>query len=227
MLKLFSFAPIPIQPFTLFFQFMPLKFLFDLSSENIIFSAVLTPIIDSATMFSSARNAKRSAEDAAPTEHTKQTVAQSLANLGGEDAANLMDTEVTENPAGSAVAAATPMKKSKTSMTSSFEGEKETTETTRAAAAAEEQEDTFAIKEQDTTAFPESTTPRRVAGANVLASLGGSGTSTAVAAGQSMLEGIPTLPPIVEVATAEGMAAQHDYLLQNLVHVSKYVNLSD
>lgn len=186
-------------------------------------------------MFSPTRNAKRSAEDAAPTDHTKQTVAQSLANLGGEedDAANLMDTEVIEDAASAAGAASTPMKKSKTSMTSSGEGVEETTETKRppAAAAGEEQEDSFAIKEEDTTALPETTTPRRVAGANVLASLGGSGTSVAVAAGQSMLEGsmlesIPTLPPIVEVATAEGMAAQHDYLLQNLVHVSRYMSLS-
>lgn len=51
--------------------------------------------------------------------------------------------------------------------------------------------------------IPEST-PRRVAGASVLASLGG---------------GVPALPPVA-VADADGNAMQHDYLLQNLVHVS-------
>ncbi len=182
-------------------------------------------------MFSPKRNDKRSAEEAiaAPSDDTKQTAAQSLANLGGEDVADLMDAEV----AGDAAAASTPMKKAKTSKAVGDEEEEEATKDTRrstggaavSAAVAgggggEQEAAAIAIKEEVSTALPESTTPRRVAGANVLASLGGSGTNAAAAAGQAKMEGIPTLPPIVDVATAEGMAAQHDYLLQNLVHVS-------
>ena len=186
-------------------------------------------------MFSPKRNAKRSAEEAvaAPSDDTKQTAAQSLANLGGEDVgvvADLMDAEV----AGDAAAAAsTPKKKAKTSKAMGEEEEEVATRrSTRGAAvseavAGEGEQDaaTIAVKEEVSTALPESTTPRRVAGANVLASLGGSGTISAAAAAvdQAKLEAsIPTLPPIVEVATAEGMAAQHDYLLQNLVHVSTW-----
>jgi hypothetical protein len=66
----------------------------------------------------------------------------------------------------------------------------------------------------------QSTTPCRVAGANVLASLGGSGSGGGSSGGQqNFMDDLPALPPmVVEVATSGGLA-QHDYLLQNLVHV--------
>ena len=177
-------------------------------------------------MFSPKRNAKRSAEEeavAAPSDDTKQTAAQSLAKLGGEDVgavADLMDAEVAGGAAAYA-ATSTPMKKAKMSNAMGEEAEEATGGAAVAEAVAGEGEQdaaAIAVQEEVSTAFPESTTPRRVAGANVLASLGGSGTNAAD--GQAKMEGVPALPPIVEVATAEGMAAQHDYLLQNLVHVS-------
>lgn len=64
--------------------------------------------------------------------------------------------------------------------------------------------------------IPEST-PQRMAGANVLASLGASGAVKEEVAVD--MKPPPALPPIAEIATAEGNV-QHDYLLQNLVHVS-------
>jgi len=59
------------------------------------------------------------------------------------------------------------------------------------------------------------TTPQRVAGANVLASLSDSKMRAIVD-----MKPPPPLPPIAEIATAAG-SVQHDYLLQNLVHATK------
>jgi len=158
-----------------------------------------------------AATATAAAEEAAATETTAEAPAAAATTEatrrstrgGGAPAA----TTTKEEPEAEEAAAAAPIKEDE----EMAEPEPTTTTTTETAA-----EDATAT----TTAVIPPTTPSRVAGANVLASLGGSGEAKPELLDlESRIPTLPSDPVVVEVATAGG-AAQHDYLLQNLVHVS-------
>ena len=126
----------------------------------------------------------------------KQTAAHSLANLftaeGGDNGPGTFENDIVAELMAGGEEPAT--KKAKTEVKVEVEvGGEEGAEAAPATA-------------PPSLSIPEST-PRRVAGASVLASLGG---------------GVP-LPPPVAVTDADGNAMQHDYLLQNLVHVSFWI----
>ncbi|KAL3767192.1 hypothetical protein ACHAWU_003283 [Discostella pseudostelligera] len=156
--------------------------------------------------------ATAAAEEAATTETTAEAPAATEAPAtteatrrstrgGGAPAA----TTTKEEPEAEEAAAAAPIKEDE----EMAEPEPTTTPT-----AAEEDATT-------TTAVVPPTTPSRVAGANVLASLGGSGEAKPELLDlESRIPTLPSDPVVVEVATAGG-AAQHDYLLQNLVHATQ------
>ncbi|KAL3793392.1 hypothetical protein ACHAW5_000260 [Stephanodiscus triporus] len=124
----------------------------------------------------------------------KQTAAHSLANLftaeGGDNGPGTFENDIVAELMAGGEEPAT--KKAKTEVKVEVEvGGEEGAEAAPAPA-------------PPSLSIPEST-PRRVAGASVLASLGG---------------GVP-LPPPVAVTDADGNAMQHDYLLQNLVHATQ------
>ena len=126
----------------------------------------------------------------------KQTAAHSLANLftseggdnnGGGPAGGSFENDIVADLMASAEGGEEPaMKRIKT-------------------------EEAAVAKELPAAAGVVESTPQRVAGASVLASLGQGGT-------------VPPLPTPAgatsEVELSDGSAIQHDYLLQNLVHVS-------
>ena len=138
-------------------------------------------------------------------EAKKANAAASLANLfqsGSDDAvemdvvADLMSADNQEAQSKSSPA----RKKAKT-----------------AGEAAAESKAAAAGTRRSTRGAPEAPTPQRAAGASVLASIAEGG------GGNEEMKPPALPPPVADVATVEG-GVQHDYLLQNLVHVSYIYN---
>lgn len=165
-------------------------------------------------------------DDNAPKKKARTTRGGAAAAVAAEETA-ATETETTAEAAAAATEAAAPTAAAKATRRSTRGGAPAAAAKEEPEAEAAKEDEIMEVAEPETTNAPAPTaipptTPSRVAGANVLASLGGSGEAKPELLN---LESIPTLPDpvavVVEVATAGG-AAQHDYLLQNLVHVSAY-----
>ena len=139
-------------------------------------------------------------------EAKKANAAASLANLfqsGSDDAVEMdvvADLMSADNQEASSKSASPARKKAKTA----GEAAKEAAAGTRRSA-------------RGGNAPPEAPTPQRAAGASVLASIAEGG------GGNEEMKPPALPPPVADVATVEG-GVQHDYLLQNLVHVSYIYN---